>query len=280
VLLLPDGRRFPVDAYTVAGLVPLFAIAVGDRDMLDSLGDYDRRYQWFADNRPELLGNLADMTHVGVHERTRLALVDSHKLARLLEIVLDETHLLSPHGIRSVSKTHAQNPCLLDIDGQTFTLDYEPAESTSGMFGGNSNWRGPVWFPLNFLLIEALQKHHYFLGDEFKVPEPARTGHSLTLWEVAADVSERLIKIFLRDTNGRRASNGRFEKFNSDPHWQDLLLFYEYFDGDSGAGLGASHQTGWTGLVAKLIHQHGEYAMKGKGSKVEEDQHSMFKPNA
>ncbi|HEY2254589.1 MAG TPA: glucosidase, partial [Variovorax sp.] len=280
VLLLPDGRRFPVSAYTVAGLVPLFAIVVGDRDNVRNLGDFDQRYQWFADNRPELLGNLADMTHVGVHERTRLALVDSHKLARLLEIVLDEKHLLSPHGIRSVSKTHAANPCLLDIDGQTFTLDYEPAESASGMFGGNSNWRGPVWFPLNFLLIEALQKHHYFLGDGFEVPEPAGTGNSLTLWEVTTDLSQRLIKLFLRDENGKRPSNGRYDKFNTDPHWKDLLLFHEYFDGDSGAGLGASHQTGWTGLVAKLIHQHGEYALRDATGRAHFEQRFRVKPKA
>jgi hypothetical protein len=132
------------------------------------------------------------------------------------------------------------------------------------MFGGNSNWRGPVWFPLNFLLIEALQKHHYFLGDEFKATQSARTGDSQTLWQVTMDLSHRLIDIFLRDAHGKRPSNGRFEKFNSDPHWRDLLQFYEYFDGDSGAGLGASHQTGWTGLVAKLIQQHGEYALKDK----------------
>ncbi len=279
VLLLPDGRRFPVNAYTVAGLVPLFAIAIGDRDNVRNLGDFDQRYQWFADNRPELLGNLADMTHVGVHERTRLALVDSRKLARMLEIVLDEKHLLSPYGVRSVSKVHAANPCVLDIEGERFVLDYEPAESTSGMFGGNSNWRGPVWFPLNFLLIEALQKHHYFLGDEFKVPEPARAENSLTLWQVTTDLSNRLIKLFVRDENGRRPANGRYTKFDTDPYWKDLVLFYEYFDGDNGAGLGASHQTGWTGLIAKLIQQHAEYAQQDPtGRQFFDEQHFTFKP--
>ena len=281
VLLLPDGRRFPVDAYTVAGLVPLFAIAVGDRDSVRNLGDFDRRYQWFADNRPELLGNLADMTHVGVHERTRLALVDSRKLARMLEIVLDEKHLLSPYGVRSVSKVHAAHPCVLDIEGERFVLDYEPAESTSGMFGGNSNWRGPVWFPLNFLLIEALQKHHYFLGDDFKVPEPARAENSLTLWQVTTDLSNRLIKLFVRGENGRRPANGRYTKFDTDPYWKDLVLFYEYFDGDNGAGLGASHQTGWTGLIAKLIQQHAEYAQNDEtGRQFFDEQHFTFKPKA
>ena len=278
VLLLPDGRRFPVDGFTIAGLVPLLAIAVGERDMLQRLGDYDRRYQWFVDNRPELLGHLADITHTGVHERTRLAIVDSDRLARLLESVLDESHMLGPHGIRSVSKTHASRPCVMDIEGQTFVLDYEPAESTSGMFGGNSNWRGPVWFPINFLLIEALQKHHYFLGDDFKVVDPAGSGHALTLWQVTTDLSARLISTFLRDENGRRPSNGRYEKFNTDPHWRDLVLFYEYFNGDDGAGLGASHQTGWTGLVAKLIQQHGEYALQGRTGGTEDEQRFVIRP--
>ena len=149
-------------------------------------------------------------------------------------------------------------------DGQRFVLDYEPGESTTPLFGGNSNWRGPVWFPINFLLIEALQKHHYFHGDDFKVECPTGSGHEATLWEVTTDLTRRLIGIFLRDEDGRRPVNGGRRKFDDDPHWRDLIAFHEYFHGDTGAGLGAGHQTGWTGLVAKLIQQYGEYALQNR----------------
>jgi len=152
----------------------------------------------------------------------------------------------------------------LILDGHQFVLDYEPAESTTVLFGGNSNWRGPVWFPLNVLLIEALQKHHFYLGDDFKVELPAGSGKTMTLWEVTTDLSYRLIRLFLKDDAGRRPVHGDRRKFQTDPHWRDLILFHEYFDGNTGAGLGASHQTGWTGVVAKLIQQYGEYALQGK----------------
>ncbi len=262
VLKMPDGRCCQMKATTIAGLIPLFAIAVGDQDVFHGFREFSSRYRWFAENRPDLLGNLADITHIGVNERLRIALVDSHKLSRLLEHALDKDRLLSPYGVRSVSRHHSEHPFVLNLDGMSFTLDYEPAEATTGMFGGNSNWRGPVWFPLNFLLIEALQKHHYFLGDGFKVPGPARTGDASTLWQVTSNLSQRLIALFARDASGRRPVHGLYEKFQTDPHWKDLILFYEYFNGDTGAGLGASHQTGWTGLVAKLIQQHAEYTLQ------------------
>jgi hypothetical protein len=166
---------------------------------------------------------------------------------------------LGPYGIRAVSRDHLANPFILRIDGAEYRVDYEPAESSTGLFGGNSNWRGPVWFPLNFLLIEALQKFHYYLGDEFTVECPTGSGRELTLWEVATELSHRLLAIFVRAGCGRRPVFGGTEKFQSDPHWRDLVLFYEYFHGDNGAGIGASHQTGWTGVVAKLIQQCGEY---------------------
>ena len=276
VLKLPDGSSCPIKAFSIAGLIPLFAIAVGDQQLFSGFKDFSERYTWFRKNRPDLLGNLADMTHRGVNERLRLALVDSHKLSRILEHGLSEDHLLSPFGVRSVSKAHADKPFTIHLEGRDFTLDYEPAESKSGMFGGNSNWRGPVWFPLNFLLIEALQKHHFFLGDDFKVHDPTAVGEPVSLWQVTSDLSQRLINIFLRDeTTGRRPVNGRNEKFQTDPHWKDLILFYEYFDGDTGAGLGASHQTGWTGLVAKLIQQHGEYTLQHKAHRAVEEQQFM-----
>ena len=271
-LLLPDGRRIAVDAFTIAGLVPLFAIAVADHETFSAFKDFGSRFRWFAEQRPELLGNLADLTLTGVHKRNRLALVDARKLARILSHVLDEQHMLSANGIRSVSRRHAAEPFKLRIDDQTFTLDYEPAESTSGLFGGNSNWRGPVWFPLNFLLIEALQKHHYFHGDDFKVSDPAGTDRLLTLWQVTSDLSQRLIKLFVPDASGRRPAHGRNAKFATDPHWKDLVLFYEYFDGETGAGLGASHQAGWSALVAKLIQQHAEYTLAGRAPEAAADQ--------
>jgi hypothetical protein len=261
-LKLPDGRRIPIAAHTIAGLIPIFAITTVDRDSMRAFPGFDDRYGWFAKYRPHLLQGLADLTHHGVEERVRFALVDSQKLRRLLDHTLCDDGLLSPFGVRSVSKQHAANPFVLELDGRRFVLDYQPGESTTAMFGGNSNWRGPVWFPLNFLLIEALQRHHYFLGDDFKVALPTGAANQATLWEVTSDLSYRLISIFLKDATGRRPVNGGREKFHSDPHWSDLILFYEYFHGDTGAGLGASHQTGWAGVVAKLIRQYGEYALR------------------
>jgi hypothetical protein len=176
-----------------------------------------------------------------------------------MQHMLDDNGLLGPYGVRSVSKRHAINPFILELNGNQFILDYQPGESSTPMFGGNSNWRGPIWFPLNFLLIESLQKHHHYLGNEFKASLPTGSTNEASLLEVTSNLSQRLISIFLSDEHGRRPVNGRHEKFNSDPHWRELICFYEYFDGDTGAGLGASHQTGWTGVVAKLIRQYGEY---------------------
>jgi hypothetical protein len=260
-LKLPDGRRFPIAAHTIAGLIPMCAITTFELNSMRAFPGFDERYGWFAKYRPHLLQGLADLTQHGVDQRLRFALVDSHKLRRLLEHMLQESELLSGFGVRSVSKRHANNPFVLELDGQRFELDYQPGESTTTMFGGNSNWRGPVWFPLNFLLIEALQKHHHFFGDEFKVPLPSNDTNVATLREVATDLSFRLISIFLKDESGRRPVNGNREKLQSDPHWRDLILFHEYYHGDSGAGLGASHQTGWAGVIANLIRQHCEYTL-------------------
>jgi hypothetical protein len=174
--------------------------------------------------------------------------------------MLDENEFLSDYGIRSVSKHHRDHPYSLQLDGQRHTVSYQPAESESRLFGGNSNWRGPLWFPVNYLIIESLQKFHHYLGDQFKVECPTGSGRMMTLWEVATELSQRLTRIFLRDAEGRRPVYGGTQKFQTDPHWRDLILFYEYFHGDNGAGLGASHQTGWTALVAKLLQQSGEPA--------------------
>jgi hypothetical protein len=261
-LRLPDGRCIPIKAHTISGLIPIFAVAVGDADAIANFSDFARRLRWFARHRPELLHGLGDLTVRGTQNRVRLALVDTDKLKLILARVLDAERMLSPHGIRSVSKRHREHPLHIDVDGREFTLDYAPAESTSPLFGGNSNWRGPVWFPLNYLLIEALQKHDACLGEAFKVECPIGSHSEMTLWEVTTEMTRRLITLFTRDENGRRPVNGTREKFQSDPYWRDLILFYEYFNGDTGEGLGASHQTGWTGVVAKLIQQYAEYALR------------------
>jgi len=263
-LRFSDGRSIRIAAHTIVGLIPLFAVGIADRDSLDRYRSFGARVDWLMRNKPELLKGLADMTQRGVEERIRIALVDSDKLSRILERVLNEEGLLSPHGVRSVSKRHGEHPYVLQLDGTRFVLPYEPGESTSGIFGGNSNWRGPVWFPLNFLLIESLQRYHYFLGDDFRVECPAGSGRQATLWDVATELSRRLVSLFVRDAEGRRPAQGLDDRFRDDPHWRDLLLFHEYFHGDTGTGLGASHQTGWTGLVAKLIHQYGEYTLRDR----------------
>ena len=187
--------------------------------------------------------------------------MDREKLRKILRKMLDENEFLGPYGIRALSKTHKDHPYVFHVNGQEHRVDYEPAESSSGLFGGNSNWRGPVWFPVNFLIIESLQKFHYYLGDDYKVECPTGSGNMMTLWEVATEISHRLMRIFLKDANGRRAVFGGAEMFQSDPEWRDYVPFHEYFHGDNGAGIGASHQTGWTGLVAKLIQQCGEYCV-------------------
>jgi hypothetical protein len=238
-------------------------VAVADPATLKGFRDFEARRAWFVEHRPEMLRNITDLAHRGVDDRVRMALVDSHKLQRLLQRVADPAQMMSPYGLRSVSRQHLEQPFVLELDGARFTLDYEPGESTSGMFGGNSNWRGPVWLPLNFLLIEALQKHHWFLGDDFLVPSPGG-GAPCTLWQFGSELSQRLIGLFARGPDGRRPVHGAYAKFHDDPHWRDLIPFHEYFHAETGAGLGASHQTGWTALVAKLIQQHAEYTLQGR----------------
>jgi hypothetical protein len=224
---------------------------------MDQLPGFKRRMQWFIENRKDLMGNVASMVVPGKGERKLLSIVNPAQLRIILRRMLDEREFLSPYGIRSLSRAHQDHPYVLACDGQRHSVDYEPAESRTALFGGNSNWRGPVWFPLNYLLIEALQKFHHYLGDEFKVECPTGSGVMMTLWDVSAEISRRLARLFLRDGTGRRPSHGTNELFRTDPNWRDLILFHEYFPGETGEGLGASHQTGWTGLVAKLLQQSG-----------------------
>jgi hypothetical protein len=194
----------------------------------------------------------------GSGERRLLSIVDRSQLRRVLQVMLDEREFLSPFGIRAVSRTHHERPYSLSLGGGEHGVSYEPGESTTGLFGGNSNWRGPIWFPVNFLIVESLQRFHHYLGPEFTVECPTGSGVFMTLAEVADEISRRLTGTFLRGRDGRRPVHGTHEQFQGDPHWRDLILFYEYFHGDNGRGVGASHQTGWTGLVAKLIQQIGE----------------------
>jgi hypothetical protein len=260
-----DGQPpIPMRVPSVVGLIPLMAVEVGDQSMLEKLPDFAKRVRWFLKNRPDLTESIAYMESQGIGRRFLLAIVDRDKLLRVLRRMLDETEFLSPHGLRSLSRVLRDHPYTLAVGGSDHTIEYEPAESRSGSFGGNSNWRGPVWFPINYLLIEALQKLHYYYGDDFKVEMPTGSGKYATLWEVATELSHRLIDIFERDAGGRRAVFGGNATFQTDPLWRDLIPFYEYFNGDDGAGLGASHQTGWTGLVAKLILQCGEYCGQEK----------------
>ncbi|MCI0339362.1 MAG: glucosidase [Acidobacteria bacterium] len=254
VLNMPDGQSLPMRVRSMVGLIPLFAVETLESEVIDNLPGFKRRMQWFIDNLPEFGGYIETET-TETNVRRFLSLVNRARLRALLKFMLDESEFLSPYGIRSVSRVHLENPYKLSFDGIEHRVDYEPAESQTGLFGGNSNWRGPIWFPVNFLIIESLQKFHRFLGDDFEVECPTGSGKMMNLWEVAGELSSRLTRIFLRDETGRRPVYGGIEKFQSDPHWRDYLLFYEYFHGDNGAGLGANHQTGWTGLVAKLIFQ-------------------------
>jgi len=268
VLHLPDGRYHPLKVRSMVGLIPLFAVQTLDQETLRRLPGFKSRLEWFIENRPELRKNVACMRTPGMGERRLLSIVNQDKLRKILRRMLNEKEFLGPCGIRAVSRYHAEHPYVFDINGHEYRVDYEPAESTSGLFGGNSNWRGPIWFPVNFLLIESLQKFHYYLGDNYKVECPTGSGKEMTLWEVATELSNRLMKIFLKDPSGRRPVYGGSERFQTDPNWGDHILFYEYFHGDNGAGIGANHQTGWTGAVAKLVQQYGEYHMQQKAPEV------------
>jgi Mannosylglycerate hydrolase MGH1-like glycoside hydrolase domain/Glycosyl hydrolase family 63 C-terminal domain len=256
VLRLPDGNYLPMKIRSMVGLIPLFAVETLEPELLERLPGFKRRLEWFIDNRPDLIGNVACMRTPGMRERRLLSIATQDQLRQILKYMLDEREFLSPYGIRALSQVHRDHPYQLSVNGMDHRVDYEPAESSTGLFGGNSNWRGPIWFPVNFLLIESLQKFHYYLGDSFKVECPTGSGKMMTLWEVAGEISRRLMQIFLQDADRRRPVFGGTEKFQNDPHWRDLIPFHEYFHGDNGAGVGASHQTGWTGLVAKLIQQY------------------------
>ncbi len=264
VLKLPDGSQFPMKIRSMVGLIPLFAVETLEPEGLDRLPDFKRRLEWFIDNRPDLTDNVACMRNVGMGERRLLSIADQDQLRSILKYMLDEREFLSPYGIRALSQFHRKNPYILHVNGTEHRVDYEPGEALTGLFGGNSNWRGPIWFPVNFLLVESLQKFHHYLGNDFKVEFPTGSGNMKTLWDVAGELSRRMTNIFIRDEKGHRPVFGNLDKFQTDPHWRDLLLFHEYFHGDSGSGVGASHQTGWTGVVTKLMQQSGDFVKARK----------------
>jgi hypothetical protein len=257
VLHLPDGRIKMLKIRSLVGLLPLFAIDTLEPEVLEAMPVFRRRMDWFLKNRPELAGDLMCSDADGVGQRRLVALLTKERLLRILSRLLDEDEFLSPFGIRSLSKFHEKNPYELHVGGRTYSVGYEPGESQGALFGGNSNWRGPIWFPMNYLLIEALQRFDYYYGDSLKVECPTGSGNLMTLAEVARELSRRLMSLFLRSEDGERPAYGDGDTFQNDPHWRDVLLFHEYFHGDTGAGLGAQHQTGWTGLVAKLLQQSG-----------------------
>jgi Glycosyl hydrolase family 63 C-terminal domain len=257
-LRMPDGRAELMRLRSMVGLIPLFAVDTIEQDVIDRLPGFRRRMEWFIKHRPDLCSNLASLSRQGVKSRRLLSVLVQSRFLRVLERMLDESEFLSPYGIRSVSKFHHAAPFRLNVDNREYSVDYEPAESRTDIFGGNSNWRGPIWFPVNYLLIESLQRFNYYFGEELQVEFPTGSGHPMNLGAIACELSRRLSRIFLRDSAGRRPVFGGAEKLQTDPQFNDYVLFYEYFHGDNAAGLGASHQTGWTALVAKLLQQSGE----------------------
>jgi hypothetical protein len=257
VLRLPDGRAARLKVRSLVGLLPLAVSTVILPEEVTRLPEFMERVRWLNQHRPELVRTIPALGHPGTGNRRLLAMLDDAKLRQVLARMLDEDEFLSPYGIRSLSRVHQESPYVVHVGGAEYRVDYLPAESNNRMFGGNSNWRGPIWFPMNFILIRGLVDLHAYYGDQFTVECPTGSGQQMTLWQVSQELSRRLARIFLRDGDGRRPVYGGLAKFQNDPHWRDHILFHEYFHGDNGAGLGANHQTGWTGLVARLLQVYG-----------------------
>jgi hypothetical protein len=253
LLHLPDGTAGRLKVRSMVGLLPLCATSITSRDRIEKFPRLRQKVAQFVQKHPELVANIFPPDRAGRDGGYLLAVVTEQKLRRILFRMLDETWFLSPYGIRSLARYHLANPYEFDVHGVEYTVRYEPAESQTGLFGGNSNWRGPVWFPINVLIIRALLGFYRYFGDDFRIECPTGSGKLMTLQEVAMDLSQRLTRIFLKDVNGRRPVYGATEKFQRDPLWRDNILFFEYFHGDNGAGLGASHQTGWTATVARML---------------------------
>ncbi|MGH9884521.1 MAG: MGH1-like glycoside hydrolase domain-containing protein, partial [bacterium] len=250
-----DTREIPLRVRSLVGLVPLFAAEILEDEAINRLPAFARRLRWFLENRKDLARHIAyfEADGHGGHGHHLLAIPSKERLVRVLRYLLDETEFLAPGGIRSLSQFHREHPYVLHVNGEEHRVDYTPAESSTGLFGGNSNWRGPIWFPMNYLIVEALERYHHFYGDALTVECPAGSGRFVTLQGAAQEIASRLSRIFLPDAAGHRPCHGRDERFARDPHWKDLVLFHEYFCGDSGRGVGASHQTGWTALAVRFL---------------------------
>ena len=248
-----DGMRTALRVRSLVGLIPLIACEILEADTLERLPDFKMRLEWFLKNRADLGEHIAMAIPGEGHPHRLLALPSRERLERVLRYLLDENEFLSPHGIRSISRVHKDHPYVIQANRMEYRVDYVPAESNTGLFGGNSNWRGPIWFPINFLLIEALERYHHFYGQDLTVECPAGSGQRLNLQQVARELSRRLGGLFLPDEQGRRPCHGDDARYAENPHWKNLVLFHEYFHGDTGRGVGANHQTGWTSLAVKCI---------------------------
>jgi hypothetical protein len=242
----------PMRTRSIVGVIPLFAVEILEDEVIERLPGFKKRMNWFLDNRRDLSRHMTYMTS-GKSGRRLLAVPSKERLLRVLRYVLDETEFLSPHGVRSLSKVHREHPFVLQLDGQEHRIGYVPGDSDSWLFGGNSNWRGPVWFPINYLLVEALERYHHFYGDALQVECPTGSGRWMTLDVVAGELSSRLSRLFIPDARGQRPCHGPDARYAKDPNFKDLVLFSEYFNGDDGRGVGASHQTGWTALVISCL---------------------------
>lgn len=259
MLHLPNGKMEPLKVRSLVGLLPLLGVETFEHDLIEKSPTFIRRAEWFVSKRRQDTYNLPCFYHEGQDRRRLLSILTKERLISVLRYMLDEKEFLSPYGLRSVSQYHREHPFTFHANGTPYEVKYEPAESNNKLFGGNSNWRGPLWFPINFLIIESLQKYHHYYGDDLKVEFPTGSGHYLNLWDVSIELSKRLIRLFLPDQQGNRPIYGKQTKFQTDPHFKEQILFHEFFNGDTGEGLGASHQTGWTGLIAKLVQQSGEF---------------------
>jgi hypothetical protein len=253
VLNMPSGEMIPLRVRNMVGLIPLFAVQTLEPSILKKVPAFAARLKWFLRYRPDLAGLVSRWEDPGTGERRLLSLLRGSRMKKLLKRMLDESEFLSDHGVRALSRYHKEHPYTFTWGGGSMSVDYEPGESETEQFGGNSNWRGPVWMPVNFLIIESLQKFHYYYGDDFKIECPTGSGNYITIEQVATELSRRLSRLFLRNEKGYRPFQADNEMVRNDPHFRDLIQFNEYFHGDNGTGLGASHQTGWTGLVAKLL---------------------------
>jgi hypothetical protein len=260
-VLQANGTTVPLRIRSMVGIIPLFAVEILEQHVIDKLPGFKKRMEWFIRHRRDLARHIAYCEadgHPGTdsddpHDHRLLAIPSRERLERMLRYILDENEVLSPYGVRALSRVHNERPYVFHAGGQEHRVDYVPGESNTGLFGGNSNWRGPIWFPVNYLLVEALERYHHFYGNDLKVECPTGSGNWLNLKQVAGELSRRLVRIFLPDEQGRRPCHGGDPRYADDPHWRDLVLFYEYFHGDTGRGVGASHQTGWTSLVSRFL---------------------------